>query len=217
MSRKTLYLYLHGFTSSPNSKKAVFLTNNFKKIGIDLITPDFNRPDFRTLTLSRQIAQVSEIIKDNQGQDIIILGSSFGGLTAAILAELFPNVIKLILLAPAFQIEYIFDQLTPIDKMPEWKQKGHGELFHFAYQRNEILDYIFYEDFKNHSTKDFSRQIPTLIFHGNNDKTIPISFSQSYTKNNKLANLIELDDDHDLTRYMSLIWDKITQFITDND
>jgi uncharacterized protein len=217
MNKDYLYLYLHGFTSGPNSKKAVFLANKFKKFGIDLIIPDFNLPDFRTLTLSRQISQVSEIIQQNQNKNIVILGSSFGGLTATIIAELFPNVAKLILLAPAFQIEYIFDQLTPIDKMLEWKQKSYGELFHFAYQRNEILDYTFYEDLKNHNTKNFSRQIPVLVFHGYNDKTIPVSFSQDYIQKNKRAHLLELEDDHDLNRYMAFIWGKITKFITDND
>ena len=55
--------YLHGFASSAQSKKAAFFADRLRPHGIELQCPDFNEPDFATLTASRMIAQVEAALE----------------------------------------------------------------------------------------------------------------------------------------------------------
>ena len=97
MKKDRQYIYLHGFASSPQSKKAVYLQNCFAKEGIKLEIPDLNQEDFTHLTLTRQITQTAALF-NRKNASITLIGSSFGGLTAAWLAEKYSLVQKLILL-----------------------------------------------------------------------------------------------------------------------
>ena len=48
-------LYLHGFASSAQSSKAAFFRSKLAAHGVEVHTPDFNLPDFSTLTVSRML------------------------------------------------------------------------------------------------------------------------------------------------------------------
>ena len=95
------YIYLHGFASSPQSAKAKYLRDCFAKLQIDLKTPDLNQGDFYHLTITRQIRQVE--VELQLVIPVTLIGSSLGGLIAAMLGERQLQVQRLILLAPAFQ------------------------------------------------------------------------------------------------------------------
>ncbi|MEX2272549.1 MAG: YqiA/YcfP family alpha/beta fold hydrolase, partial [Vicinamibacterales bacterium] len=56
--------YLHGFASSPESSKAVTLMRALEPLGVSTHIPDLNEPSFRTLTITRMIAQVREAISE---------------------------------------------------------------------------------------------------------------------------------------------------------
>ncbi|MBW4549590.1 MAG: alpha/beta fold hydrolase [Aphanocapsa sp. GSE-SYN-MK-11-07L] len=101
MDQRPVYIYLHGFASGPKSTKAVYLSDRFANAGVPLVVPDLNQDNFYHLTLSRQIAQVEALLPVDT--PITLIGSSFGGLTAAWVAQRCPQVARLILLAPAFQ------------------------------------------------------------------------------------------------------------------
>ena len=63
------YLYLHGFASSSQSRKAVYFTRKYQQQGIKLNIIDFNQPDFADLTLSRPINQVVQQLQKFPEQD----------------------------------------------------------------------------------------------------------------------------------------------------
>src|SRR5688572_7467401 len=96
------YIYLHGFASSPRSAKAQDLRDRFQSLGIELTIPDLNHPDFTHLTLTRQLEQVVALLPAD-ATPVTLIGSSFGGLTAAWAAQTHPQIQRLVLLAPAFQ------------------------------------------------------------------------------------------------------------------
>jgi predicted esterase YcpF (UPF0227 family) len=52
--------YLHGFASSGGSTKAGYFAERLSGHGISLRCPDFNPPDFRSLTMTRMLGQLSE-------------------------------------------------------------------------------------------------------------------------------------------------------------
>lgn len=77
-------IYIHGFASSPSSGKARYFREKFAELGIPVQIPDLNQGDFTHLTLTRQIQQITALLPPTP---TVLIGSSFGGLTAAFLAE----------------------------------------------------------------------------------------------------------------------------------
>src|SRR5262245_43013232 len=94
--------YLHGFASSARSSKAAFFAERLAPYGIQLRTPDFNQPDFSTLTVTRMVEQACAGI-DGAGVDpCALIGSSLGAFVAVQAALQRPAAVaRLILLAPA--------------------------------------------------------------------------------------------------------------------
>ena len=66
--RHLLYLYLHGFVSSPQSTKATFLADKLAAHQLALNCPDLNLPDFSTLTVTRMIRQVEGRARDKSAR-----------------------------------------------------------------------------------------------------------------------------------------------------
>jgi pimeloyl-ACP methyl ester carboxylesterase len=86
-------LFIHGSDSSGQTYKAQVLRQTFP----ELISPDFTGP------LAARLAQMESILGDQEGWTLI--GSSLGGLMAAIFAARHPvQVRKLALLAPALNL-----------------------------------------------------------------------------------------------------------------
>lgn len=205
------YIYLHGFASSPNSSKAQYFKQQLEQHKQNVIIPDLNMNDFTNLTLSRQLEQVSKIV-ESAHHPVIMFGSSMGGLTAAILAEKHAtNIAKLILLAPAFRMSELWAAGNEAD-LEQWQLNGKHAIMHYGYDKKINLDYAFYLDLFNHNDKNFSRECPSLIFHGIHDDVVPIEYSREYTQSNPLAKLIELDDDHSLGKDLPSMWTMIKRF-----
>jgi pimeloyl-ACP methyl ester carboxylesterase len=76
-------IYLHGFASSPASRKARFFVEKLAGHGLALEALDL-APDFEHLTISGQLA----VIEKASGNDaVILIGSSLGGYLAALYAS----------------------------------------------------------------------------------------------------------------------------------
>src|SRR5690606_15188157 len=52
------------------------------ELGITVHTPDFNLPDFETLTVSRMIGQVETVIGALPAGPVVLMGSSMGAFVA---------------------------------------------------------------------------------------------------------------------------------------
>src|SRR5262252_3134427 len=75
--------YLHGFVSSPRSTKVQYFTQMLGRLGIEVRCPDFNEPDFRSMTMTRMLEQLGcELAKAGPST----LGCSSLGGTLAVLA-----------------------------------------------------------------------------------------------------------------------------------
>jgi len=60
--------YLHGFASSAKSTKAAYFADRLREHGMTLRCPDFNDPEFATLTLSRMIDQLGSELAGLDGR-----------------------------------------------------------------------------------------------------------------------------------------------------
>jgi uncharacterized protein len=204
------YIYLHGFASSPNSAKAKDLDRRFAQIQINLTIPDLNAKDFSHLTISRQIEQVSAIFAASSSP-ITLIGSSLGGLTAAHLGQQYPQVERLILLAPAFG--FLSHWLPKLGEatIKQWQQEKYLLVYHHGAKKELPLHYNFVTDAQKYST-EVLHPIPTLILHGVHDEVIPIQTSRDFEQLHPQVKLVELDSDHALGNVTNDIWREITQF-----
>lgn len=211
MNQNHQYIYLHGFASSPKSRKAVYLKKQFAQIGINLEIPDLNANDFRNLTLTRQIQQTQALFNISN-QPITIIGSSFGAYTATWLAEKYAQVEKLVLLAPAFGFPSNWLTKLPSTEIEEWKTQGFKNIYHFSAGEQLPLNYEFLVDGDRYKLENLSRSLATLIIHGLKDEVVPIKLSHNYADSHPQTKLIELDSDHGLNDMQEQIWQLIKQF-----
>jgi len=94
MMQKTTTYFLHGLDSSGKGTKGRFFTEHFPQV----VCPDF------VGTLANRLHFLDKICKNQQ--QIILIGSSFGGLMATHYAIKHPEkILRLILLAPALNFE----------------------------------------------------------------------------------------------------------------
>jgi uncharacterized protein len=204
------YIYLHGFASSPRSAKARDLSARFASLGVTLQTPDLNEPDFADLTLTRQIEQVSARFRPNV--PVTLIGSSFGGLTAAWLGQQFPQVERLVLLAPAFDFLQSWLPSLPAATLQQWQAGDPLAVYHYGDQCQRWINYGCVRDLAQYDEAQLQRPLPTLILHGQEDQTIPIGASRRYSADRAWARLIELNSDHSLNNVSTPIWQAIVSF-----
>ncbi|TVQ48129.1 MAG: alpha/beta fold hydrolase [Gloeocapsa sp. DLM2.Bin57] len=203
-----IYIYLHGFASSPKSSKAKYFQQRFDSLGIPLIILDLNQGDFSNLTLTRQLQQVETILTETQ-ESVTLIGSSFGGLTATWLAQSHPQIEKLILLAPAFNFLSQLQSLLGETEISKWQQQGYYQFYHHGEKLALPLSYEFMLDLQNYQEVELNREIPTLIIHGIKDTVIPVESSRVYRDTHQQVKLVELDSDHSLMDVLEEIWSLI--------
>ena len=88
-----LRMFIHGLESNNQGTKAVYFRKNFP----DMLTPNFPG------SLDERMADLRALLSGES--DIILVGSSFGGLMASIFVmENEPRVKRLVLLAPAVNL-----------------------------------------------------------------------------------------------------------------
>jgi uncharacterized protein len=206
-----MYIYLHGFSSGPGSTKAKYIKAQFDRIGIELQVPDLNQDDFTHLTVSRQIAQVIDLFPQDRSP-VTLIGSSLGGWIAAIIAQNYSQVDRLILLAPAF--DFLAHWLPKIgeQQLSSWQKTGYLSIYHHAIKNLVPLHYDFLNDARKYPLNEINRVLPTLIIHGVHDEVIPVAASQSYVLDRPWAELLEWDSDHQLTDANERIWQEIQNF-----
>lgn len=203
------YFYLHGFASSPQSAKAIYLRERLAELQIDLKIPDLNQGDFSRLTITRQIAQVEAELP--AGVPVTLIGSSLGGLIAAWLGQRQLQVQRLVLLAPAFQFLSHWERALGAEKLQMWQMNQHIMVYHYGENRSLPLDYEFVLDTEQYRDEQLWRPIPTLILHGRQDEVIPIQASRDFGRR-PWVELIELDSDHTLSNVLIEIWQTIHVF-----
>ncbi|MCT7969361.1 alpha/beta fold hydrolase [Laspinema sp. D1] len=205
------YIYLHGFASSPDSFKANYLRDRFAELSIPLKIPNLNHGDFSHLTLTRQLEQVAREFPP-QPATVTLIGSSFGGLTSAWLAERYPQIDRLVLLAPAFEfLSHWMASLGP-KRLEFWQEQGYLPIYHYGEKRDIPLSYQFIMDAQGYVENQLQRQLPTLILHGVKDEVIPVEASRRFAASRPWVEMVELDSDHGLGNVMPEIWEAIQGF-----
>ncbi len=205
-------VYLHGFASSAGSTKGTFFSTRFQERGIPLHTPDFNEPDFSTLTITRMVQQVERLLDTLSGGRVVLIGSSLGGFVAVQVA-LRRKVDRLVLLAPALDFSGKRLQSLGDRGLKEWEASGQLNVFHYGYGRLIPVHYALYTDACGYDCVDAKLSMPILIFQGERDTAVDPEMVQRWANSRPNVELHMLDDDHQLGGSLDYIWQTTSRWL----
>jgi pimeloyl-ACP methyl ester carboxylesterase len=207
-------LYLHGFASSPKSKKVGYFTERLLDHGIAVRCPDFNQPDFTTLTLTRMLDRLAAELADLDGGPATLIGSSLGGTLAILAAARFPSKVdRLVLLAPAVMFAKPGHHLLPPERVEEWRRRGALPFFHYADNAERDLNVAFYEDSLQYDAFNAAIAQPALIFQGMFDASVDYRTVEAFAKTRPNVTLSLVEDDHQLIASLPRIWNDVQPFL----
>ena len=206
-------LYLHGFASSAQSSKARFFREKLAAHGVELVTPDFNEPDFSTLTITRMLAQVRAEIDMTPGP-VALIGSSLGAFVAVnAAARDSARVDRLILLAPA--LDFGGNRMRDLGDrgLDEWRRTDTLQVFHYGYGRLVPVHYELYSDATQYDALNAAVEQPVLIFQGTRDTAVDPATVERWATARPNVELHLLDDDHQLLSSLDVIWAGSARFL----
>jgi pimeloyl-ACP methyl ester carboxylesterase len=203
------FVYLHGFASSPASRKARFFEERFRQLGIGLEVPDLAEGNFRNLTLTAQLNVVDRICRS---EPVSLIGSSMGGYLAALYAARHSEVKKVVLLAPAFSFASRWPETLGQPAMERWKRTNTLKVFHYSEGREVELGYRLIEDALQYEAYPDVTQ-PALLFQGKNDRVVPPEYAVAFAGLHPNAILRLMDSDHDLVNVLDEMWMDTESFL----
>ena len=203
------FVYLHGFASSPASRKAVAFQKALAAHGISLELPALDGGDFQHLTTASQLEIVTRLLA---GQPACLIGSSMGGYIAALYASMHPEIARVVLMAPAFAFAERWDHLAGPEKLASWRRSGYLEVFHYGEGRANRVHYALYEEALGLPRFPPVAQ-PVQIFHGIHDDVVPVELSREYAANKPNVFLSELDSGHELLNVLDSILHTAVPFL----
>ena len=213
--------YLHGFASSPQSSKALFFAERFGALGLAVHSPDFNEPDFSTLTVTRMLGQMDAAIAALPPGEVLLIGSSLGAFVAVEAAAKHASdaghpVTRLVLLAPAVELEWdTWTELQP-GGIDGWRGAGEIEIFHYALQQIRRLRFAFYQDATQYQPARRVLRQPMMIFQGRHDQSVSPTLVQRFAAAQPRATVHMLEDGHQLKNSLPFIWQRISDSLIPN-
>lgn len=199
-------LYFHGFASSPASAKITTLRPLLEAHGIELHTPDLNRPSFERLDFDAMVDHAFQL-----GQRIApraLVGSSLGSLVALATARRGLHL-PLVLIAPA------------LGAARRWQSRiADGDpvtVFNFARNAEVPIHRAFFEQMSTLRVDDDPPPARVTAIMGRKDETVPFEIVDEtwrrWEASGSLAegsSLVVIDDgDHSLVSHTAVILDAI--------
>jgi hypothetical protein len=216
--------YLHGFASSAKSKKAAFFGEKLRPYGVALHCPDFNEPDFASVTVSRMIGQVDAALAALSPGPVTLIGSSLGGFVAfhATVRQAAARgrartatrpIDRLVLLAPAFDFGRTAFSGLDDAALNTWRRTDAHDVFHYGENRPRTLRFALYEDAKAYDSGACALDTPTLVFQGRRDAVVDPSMVSAFAAKRSAIATRFVDDDHLLMSSLDLIWRESAAFL----
>lgn len=199
-------LYLHGFCSSSNSSKGLFLAGRFAEIGVSVTLPDLDEGDFQSTTLTKQLAVVGRLADELKPS--MLIGSSLGGYLAALFAAREPGAIPAVaVLAPAFDFARRLGASLGND-LDRWRCLGHLDFYHYRDKADVPLAYGFYADATRYEAFP-DVKVPTTVLHGLRDSVVDPELSTEFARRRPNVELEWIDTDHQMLDVTDRIWERV--------
>ncbi len=199
-------VYLHGFASSPSSKKAAIFRSPLEERGVRYLVPDLNVPDFQHLTLTAMLERMAETIRSVPDDGALYLvGSSMGAAVALHFYDRYrqtpegSRVTKLVLLAPGFDFMDNRDRTIGEGWRERWEAQGSWPFYNYAQSREVPVHYGLIKDLAHYDSYAVTLDIPVLIYHGTEDAVVHPDQSHRFAELYKgQVTLHWVDSDHEL-------------------
>jgi pimeloyl-ACP methyl ester carboxylesterase len=210
-------IYLHGFGSSPNARKAQAIRERLVASDIPLIVPDLNQPSFERLTLTAMLAHLAGIVRACPPGPVYLIGSSMGGLAAIHFVNRYKDaearrVELLFLLAPAFDFMENRRQMLGEDGLLEWRRSGWWKVYNYANDREERIHYGLAEDIAAYDSFGAHVDIPVMIYHGKHDDVVSPAQSERFSADRSNVQLKLVESDHSLLDQIDPIYKDMVHF-----
>ncbi len=210
-----IWLYLHGFASSPQSKKARAFVRWGEAHGIAIRALDLRAPSLEHLRFSAILSRVKDAIGEDPRTRVVLVGSSLGGLTACRVAADDPRVCAVYAMAPAFGLAARWRARLGEAAWAAWKRDdalaidAPAPAEGAASSRSDqdcargaktTVDFGFVEELERlEADGPPDLRVPTCIVHGIRDEIVDIASSRAFAAAKRHVRLVELDDGHELT------------------
>jgi len=201
----TKFIYLHGFASSPSSKKATAFKNKFNEIGLPLEIPDLEGGNFENMTLTSQMNTLFHSMDKFKNSDVCIIGSSMGAYLAILAAQDRINVHAVYLMAPGFNFLNRWMRKLNLDYKDEALWKSYIPIYHYRFGETRNISSHIFKDALIWSQNKLTRELPTRIIHGIHDQVVPIHESRKFITDHPWCSLSELNADHGLLTHIDWI------------
>jgi pimeloyl-ACP methyl ester carboxylesterase len=219
--------YIHGFASSASSSKAEYFSRRLAPLGVEFICPDFNEPEFFSLTVTRMIERVERDLDALGPVKVALVGSSLGGFVAYHAAARQSSagglrqapapgsatIERLVLMAPALDFCRADSSGFDTEALEAWRKTGRLEVFHHAEQAARAVHFGLYEDAQKYDSFSAEVRIPALIFQGASDPVVSPDMVRRFCGARPNVSLRMLEDDHRLSSSLETIWQETRMFL----
>ena len=196
-------LYLHGFGSGPRSEKGQAVGERLRGKLASYAIPDLEAGDFFHLTMDGIFARAEAAARalPADGAPLLVIGSSLGGYSAALMAarQRLPRLAGLVLIAPAFRFTDHWRERLGADGVAAWQARGSMDFYHHGAERELPLGVAFHESCLALPGIPAEPGVPVAIIHGRHDETVDWHASLAYAESHPGVELHLVVGDHRLT------------------
>lgn len=211
--KKTAILFIHGFVGGnydfDNFPNELQIHKNFDIFTYTL--PAHEKTTVKNVKyeewIEESINQINFLL-NNKYKNIYIIGHSMGGVIATHLASIYPQIKKLVLVAPAFRYFYFKDGKINIKNISEtlknipdlFKQMGSDKVIERISKTPLPTLFEFTKLVSEYQNDTEKITCPTLIIHGNEDIVVPkestdYAHNTIKSKTNFLVNISKINHD----------------------
>lgn len=199
LNKDKIVIIVHGYSSNKDrvtsTKMAEKLNKrNISTLRIDLYGCGESDGEFEDGTVSEYVDDLNQAInfvKDKGFKDILLFGSSCGGITCLGSALSHPEIVKMALKAPVSDYYNQKIRKKGEDGIKKWRENG-SVLYKVKNDKEFRTKYQFFEDSKKWIMYDKVHKIkfPVLILHGDADETVLVEDSKKLVDNLENGQLI---------------------------
>ncbi len=215
---KPVWVFLHGLGGSRLGDKARRFRDWLFGRGPGFFALDFtghgdSGGDCRGLTLSRNLEDIDRgarfLEAEAPGAELVLVGSSMGGVAALWYAALHPARVRLVVaIAPALRMAARVAASLSAEERRRWRERGFLPV-PIGEDTLEIgPDIVADEDDFLPDRLAATLRAPTLILHGTDDAVVPIGLSRNFVEECPSARLQEIEGgDHRLQEHRDFLFE----------
>lgn len=178
--------------------------------------PELHLPSARNLSICAIWEHLLELDRSLGAPRWRLVGSSLGGWLAGRFARHTGRVDRAVLLSSPLHLRGLWDRVLSDEARAQWKARG-SMLFPDVHGKLQRVGYSFYEDVVAMGGEaNGPLPCPALVVHGARDVLLSVEESREQASLSG-AELVVLDDDHELTSSVPEVTARVIRFFDEGD